>query len=47
MTRWICIYCNDIMDSTNFTDYIKQSDNDKNSVQEAEVQYHAWRLLMD
>ena len=33
------------MDSANFTDFIKQSDNDKNSNQEAKVQYHAWRLL--
>ena len=43
--KWICIYCNSIMDSTNFTDFIKQSDNDKNSIQEAKVTYHAWRLL--
>ena len=27
--------------------FIKQSDNDKNSNQEAKVQYHAWRLLLD
>jgi hypothetical protein len=33
------------MDSTNFTDFIKQSDNDKNRNQKAKVQYHAWRLL--
>jgi hypothetical protein len=43
--RWICIYCNSIMDKTNFTDFIKQSDNDKNSNQEAKVEYHAWRPL--
>jgi hypothetical protein len=43
--RWICNYCNSIMDNTNFTEFIKQSDNDKNSNQEAKVQYHAWRLL--
>ena len=42
--KWICIYCNSIMDSTNFTDFIKQSDNDKNSNQEAKVHNHAWRL---
>lgn len=29
--RWECIHCNSIMDRTNFTDFIKQSDNDKNS----------------
>jgi hypothetical protein len=33
------------MDGTNFTDFIKESDNDKNSIQEARVQYHTWRLL--
>ena len=33
------------MDSTNFTDVIRESDNDKNSNQGAKVQYHAWRLL--
>jgi hypothetical protein len=33
------------MDSTNFTDFIKESDNGKNSNQEAKVLYHAWRLL--
>ena len=35
------------MDRTNFTDYIEQSDNDKNNIQEAKVQYHAWRPLPD
>ena len=35
--RWECIHCNSIMDRTNFTDFIKQSDNDKNSNQEARV----------
>jgi hypothetical protein len=29
------------MDRTNFTEFIKQSDNDKNSNQEAKVEYHA------
>ena len=43
--RWICIHCNSIMDHTNFTEFIKQSDNDKNSNQEAKVEYHAWRSL--
>ncbi|MGC1134386.1 MAG: hypothetical protein WA941_16280 [Nitrososphaeraceae archaeon] len=45
--RWICIYCNSIMDCTNFTEFIKQSDNDKNSNQEAVVEYHAWHLLTE
>lgn len=35
------------MDCTNFTEFIKQSENDKNSNQEAKVQYHTWRLLPD
>jgi hypothetical protein len=33
------------MNYTNFAEFIKQSDNDKNSNQEAVVEYHAWRLL--
>jgi hypothetical protein len=45
--RWICKYSNSIMDETNFTEFIKQSDNDKNSIQEARVVYHSWRLLPD
>ena len=44
--RWICTYCNSIMDRDNFTEFIEQSDNDKNSNQEAKVEYHAWRLLL-
>ena len=40
-----CIHCNSIMDRTNFTDFIRQSDNDKNSIQEAKVTYQTWRLL--
>jgi hypothetical protein len=43
--KWVCNNCNSIMDKTNFTEFIKQSDNDKNSNQEARVQYHSWRLL--
>jgi hypothetical protein len=27
------------------SEFIKQSDNDKNSNQEARVEYHSWRLL--
>jgi hypothetical protein len=41
------IYCNWIMDSTNFRDFIKESDNDKNSNQHAVVEYHGWHLLPD
>jgi hypothetical protein len=26
-------------------EFIRESDNDKNSIQEAEVEYHRWRLL--
>jgi hypothetical protein len=43
--KWECIYCHSVMDRTNFTDFIKQSDNDKNSAQEARVQYHTWRAV--
>ncbi|MGB7662818.1 MAG: hypothetical protein WBL67_08790 [Nitrososphaeraceae archaeon] len=28
-------------------EFIRESDNDKNSNQEAKVEYHAWRLLPD
>ena len=45
--RWICIYCNKIMDITNFTQLVKESDNDKTSNQQAVVEYHGWRLLPD
>ena len=40
--RWECIYCGSVMDKTNLADFIKQSDDDKNSVREARVQYHTW-----
>jgi hypothetical protein len=43
--RWICVFCNKIMDSTNFRDFIMESDDDKNSNQGAVVEYHGWRLL--
>jgi uncharacterized protein YfcZ (UPF0381/DUF406 family) len=33
--RWKCVDCDSIMDKTNFTDFIKQSDNDKNSNEQA------------
>lgn len=45
--RWVCNHCNAIMDKSNFTEYIKQSDKDKNSIREATVEYHSWRLLSD
>ena len=45
--KWICIYCNQIMDSTNFRDFINESNNDKNSNQHAVVEYHGWRLVLD
>jgi hypothetical protein len=35
------------MDCTIFKEFIKQSDNDNNSNQEAKVEYHIWRLLTD
>lgn len=45
--KWVCDDCNAIMDKSNFTEYIKESDNDKNSVGEARIEYHNWRLLQD
>jgi hypothetical protein len=45
--RWVCIHCDSIMDHTNFTEFIKQSDNDKNSTREARVLYHSCLLLED
>ena len=35
--RFECVHCNSIMERMNFTDFIRQSDNDKNSIQEARV----------
>lgn len=43
--KWECIHCHSIMDRTNFADFIKQSNSDKNSVQEAKVHYHTWRAV--
>ena len=45
--RWIYIYCNKIMDTTNFTQFVIESDNDKTSNQQAVVEYHGWHLLPD
>jgi len=35
------------MDCTNFTEFIKESDNDKNSNQQAVVEYYGGRLQAD
>ena len=35
----VCIYCHRIMDKSNFTDFIRDSDNYPNA------EYHAWRHL--
>ena len=35
------------MDITNFTEFIKESDNDKTSNQQVVVEYRGWRLLPD
>ena len=43
--KWVCVHCNKVMDKSNFEDFIKESDNDKNSNQEAVVEYHHWSLL--
>jgi hypothetical protein len=46
-SKWECIHCHSVMDRTNFTDFIEESDNDKNSNQEARVQYHTWQAVQD
>ncbi len=33
--KWVCVDCNKVLDKTNFVDFIKESDNDKYSNQEA------------
>lgn len=43
--KWECIHCHSVMDRTNFKDFIKQSDNDKNSNQQARVLYHTWQAV--
>ena len=45
--KWECIHCHSVMDRTNFTDFIEQSDNDKNRNQEATVQYHTRQAVPD
>ena len=37
--KWICVYCNKIMDSTNFADFIRESDNPN-------AEYHGWKMLV-
>ena len=36
--KFICLYCHGIMNQSNFTDFIRDSDNQ-------EAKYHAWRHL--
>ena len=36
--KWICVYCNMVMDRENFMDFIEESDSDNG-------EYHAWRCL--
>jgi hypothetical protein len=43
--KWKCNHCNAIMDKSNYTQFIEESDNDKNSNKAARVEYHSWRLL--
>ena len=44
--KWVCVDCNKVLDKTSFVDFIKESDNDKYSNQEAVVQYHHWTFLL-
>jgi len=37
--KWICVYCNKVMDRSNFMDFIKESDSADN------VEYHGWKSL--
>ena len=43
--KWVCLHCNKVMDKSNFVDFINESDNDKNSIEEAVVEYHKWKLI--
>ena len=38
--KWICVYCNKVMDSNNFVDFIKDGDNPNS-------EYHGWQLMID
>jgi hypothetical protein len=44
--KWVCVDCKKVLDETSFVDFIKESDNDKCSNQEAVVQYHEWRFML-
>lgn len=36
--KWICVYCKKVMDSTNFIDFITESDS-------KDTEIHGWRLM--
>ena len=38
--RWVCIYCNKVMDRANFTDFIEESNN-------RAAERHGWQLVAD
>ena len=38
--KWICVYCNKIMDKSNFTEFIADSDN-------RDAEYHGWKFITD
>ena len=38
--RWVCIYCNKVMDRANFTDFIEESNS-------RFAERHGWRLVAD
>ena len=48
MCRWVTlVYKQELGKLAPTLEFIRESDNDKNSNQEAKVEYHAWRLLPD
>ena len=38
--RWVCSYCNKIIDRANFTDFIEESNN-------RAAERHGWQLVAD
>ena len=38
--RWVCIYCNKVMDRVNFTDFIEKSNK-------RAAERHGWQLVAD
>ena len=36
MMKWVCVYCHKTMDKSNFTEFIKDSDNGV---------YHEWKSI--